>query len=140
MKRKVFVSFDYDNDHHYKYLLNAWNGNPEFEFSFDDRTPSEIQTDSVDVVKRVLTRKISEANYVLVIVGKEANKPHKDRVQIGYKNWQNYEIAKAKELQKKIVAVFIESWYSEPDELFLSFAKKVYGFSQDGILNALRRI
>lgn len=45
--KKVFVSFDWDNDRHYKYLLEAWHANPEFDFVFSDTTPREI--DSFDV-------------------------------------------------------------------------------------------
>ena len=34
-KKKVYVCFDYDRDKHYKYLMNAWNTNPDFDFSFN---------------------------------------------------------------------------------------------------------
>src|SRR5271166_850723 len=95
--KRVFVSFDFDNDAHYKNLLKAWHAHPEFDFYFNDLTPEEIKSDSVAVVKQVLSKKINEANYTLVLVGKEANHLHKDREEIGYKNWQNYEIAKSKE-------------------------------------------
>ncbi len=27
MRKKVFVSFDYENDRRYKFLLEAWNDN-----------------------------------------------------------------------------------------------------------------
>ena len=37
-KRKIFVSFDFENDRNYKYLLDAWNENSEFEFEFDDKS------------------------------------------------------------------------------------------------------
>ena len=33
-KKKVYVCFDYDRDKHYKYLMEAWNANPNFEFLF----------------------------------------------------------------------------------------------------------
>ena len=82
-KKKIFVSFDFEKDRHYKYALNMWDKNPEFEFTCDDRSPSEIQTDSVAVVKNVLSRKINEATYVIVIVGEDANKLHKDWRVIG---------------------------------------------------------
>ena len=35
---ETFVSFDYDNDRQYKYLLEAWNKNPNFNFTFLDRS------------------------------------------------------------------------------------------------------
>ena len=137
-KKKIFVSFDFEKDRHYKYALNMWDKNPEFEFTCDDRSPSEIQTDSVAVVKNVLSRKINEATYVIVIVGEDANKLHKDWREIGYRNWQNYEIAKAKQLGKRIIAVQINSHYEYPEELKGVSAVRVYSFTQDAIIKAIR--
>ena len=77
-KRKIFVSFDFENDRNYKYLLEAWNGNSEFEFEFDDKSSREINSWNIATIKGALTRKINEADYTIVIVGKEANKRHKD--------------------------------------------------------------
>ena len=103
-KPKIFVSFDIEKDRQYKYTLNMWNSNSNFEFTCDDRSPSEIQTESVSVVKNVLSRKINEAAVVVVIIGEDANRLHKDWREIGYRNWQNYEIAKANGLlQFKLV-------------------------------------
>lgn len=137
-KAKIFVSFDFEKDRQYKYTLNMWNSNPQFEFTCDDRSPSEIQTDSVSVVKNVLSRKINEATAVIVIVGVDANKLHSDWREIGYRNWQNYEIAKAKELGKRLIAVQINSQYEYPEELKNSNATRVYSFTQDAIVKAVR--
>ena len=41
-KRKIFVSLDFENDRNYKYLLEAWDGNSEFEF--DDKSTREINS------------------------------------------------------------------------------------------------
>jgi cytochrome oxidase Cu insertion factor (SCO1/SenC/PrrC family) len=40
-KKKVFVSFDYDNDKRYKALLKAWDANPNFDFYFSDLSSDE---------------------------------------------------------------------------------------------------
>lgn len=37
----VFVSFDWDHDRRYKFLLDAWNKNPRFKFVFEDATPRD---------------------------------------------------------------------------------------------------
>lgn len=137
-KKKIFVSFDFEHDRQYKYTLNMWNGNSNFEFSYDDRSPSEIQSDSVTVVKQVLSRKINEADAVVVIVGKYANSWHRDNQKIGYRNWQNYETAKAKELGKKLIALQINPYYEYPDELKNSNAIRVYSFHQNDIIKAVR--
>lgn len=79
-KKKVFVSFDYENDRRYKYLLEAWDENPNFEFVFDDKTSSEINSENVSRVKAALTTKIRSATHTLAIIGKYANEEHEDQI------------------------------------------------------------
>jgi hypothetical protein len=50
-KKKVFVSFDWDNDKEYKFLLEAWNANSGFEFSFNDYSSAEINSSDISTVK-----------------------------------------------------------------------------------------
>lgn len=136
-KKKVFISFDYENDKHYKFLLQAWDQNSDFEFVFSDYSSQEIQTNSVAVVKQVLSRKINLATYTLVIIGAEANKLHKDYKEIGYKNWQNYEVAKSKEHGNRLIGVKIDKSYTSPEELLNSGASWAMSFSQEAIIKAL---
>lgn len=136
-KKKVFVSFDYENDKHYKALLKAWDANPDFDFYFSDYSSSEINSSSVSVVKQALSKKINEANYTLVIVGKEANKQHKDHKEIGYKNWLNYEVAKSKEHGNKLVGVKIDKAYDSPEQLLNVGAGWAMSFTQETIIKAL---
>lgn len=137
-KPQIFVSFDFENDRQYKYTLNMWNANSNFEFTCNDISPSEIRSWNIPTIKSVLSRKINEATYVVVIVGAEANKLHKDRERIGYRNWQNFEVAKAKELGKSLIAVQLNSLYEYPEELKFSGAKRVYSFKHDDIVKAIR--
>ncbi len=136
-KKKVFVSFDYDNDKHYKNLLKAWDANPTFDFYFSDLSSTEINSWSVSVVKQVLSTKINEANYTVVLVGKEANKQHKDHKEIGHKNWINYEVAKSKEHKNKLVAVKLDKAYDSPEQLLNSGASWAMSFTQEAIVKAL---
>ena len=53
-KKKVCCSFDYENDRHYYNLLEAWNENENIDFSINDCTPSEIQSESISKIKQVL--------------------------------------------------------------------------------------
>ena len=62
----------------------------------NDKSSGEIQSWNIATVKAVLSRKINEATHVVVIVGKEANKLHEDRMLIGYRNWQNLKLQKQK--------------------------------------------
>lgn len=136
-KKKVFVSFDYENDKHYKFLLEAWDANPNFDFYFSDLSSSEINSWSIPVIKQVLSTKIKEATYTIVIVGKEANKQHVDHKEIGYKNWLNYEIAKSKEHGNKLVGIKLNREYDSPEQLLNSGASWALSFSRDSILKAL---
>ena len=136
-KKKVFVSFDYTNDRQYKYLLDAWDKNKNMDFVFDDCSSDEIQSDNIPTIKASLTRRINTTTYTLVIVGKEANKQHKDHAAIGYKNWINFEIAKSKDNNNKLVAVKLDKSYESPSELLNSGAKWAMSFNQDAIIRAL---
>ena len=69
-KKKVCCSFDYEHDRIYYNLLEAWNENDDINFSINDCTPSEIQSESVSTIKQVLSTKIGQANYMIAIVGK----------------------------------------------------------------------
>lgn len=89
-KKNVFVSFDYDNDKRYKYLLEAWDANPKFNFVFRDKTPGEINTNDIGRIKAGLTRKINEATYTLFIVGQHANQAHRHRSQIGMRTFRAF--------------------------------------------------
>lgn len=139
-KKKVFVSFDYTNDKHYKYLLDAWDANKNMDFVFNDYSSDEIHSDNIPTIKAGLTRRINNTTYTLVIVGKEANTEHEDHVAIGYKNWINFEVAKSKEHKNKLVAVKIDKSYESPDELMGTGAKWAMSFTQDAIIKVLNEV
>ena len=106
-KKKVCVSFDYEHDKHYYYLLAAWNNNPNIDFGINDCTPSEIQSESVSKIKQVLSTKIGQANYMVAIIGKHSTETHPDSGEIGYNNWQSYEIAKNHENSDGLFVVLV---------------------------------
>lgn len=136
-KKKVFVSFDYENDRHYKFLLEAWNANSNFDFTFSDETPTEIQSYDIGRIKAALTTKVNNATHTLVIIGKEANKLHKDREKIGFRNWINFEINQSKLNRNKIIAVKIDYTYESPEQLMGVGASWAHSFTQEAILKAL---
>lgn len=136
-RKRVFVSFDYDDDRNYKYLLNAWDANSRFDFSFRDLTPSEILSWDKSRIKSVLTTKIRQATHTLVIVGRNANKRDIDWKEIGYRNWINFEVARSKDNGNKLIAVKLNWTNESPDELLNSGASWARSFTQDAILKAL---
>lgn len=138
MKPKVFVSFDYTDDNRYKYLLEAWNKNPNFEFVFDDATPEEIDSNNVGRIKAALTLKIKEATHILVIVGKNANKPHRNKNLIGFTNWINFEVHQGVDLNKRIAVVKLDRSYELPEELKGVNPSIGYSFTQENIIKVLQ--
>lgn len=138
-KKKVFVSFDYTNDKHYKFLLDAWDANKNLDFVFNDCSSDEIQSNDISRIKAGLTTRINTTTYTLVIIGAEANTEHEDHAEIGYKNWINFEIAKSKANGNKLVAVKISKFYDSPDEILNSGASWAMSFTQDAIITALNQ-
>ena len=109
------------------------------EFAFDDCTSDEIQSWNIPTVKAALTRRINTCSYMLIIIGAEANKYHKDSYQIGYRNWQNFEISRAKASGLKLIAVKLDRSYESPSELLSAGASWALSFSQSSIIEALNR-
>ena len=139
-KPKVFVSFDFENDVHYKRLLEAWSANTRFQFTFQDKTPQEIQSDDIGRIKAGLTHKLKEASHVLVVVGQYANQWHRDHAKIGHRNWINFEVYQGKQYNKKLVAVRLHPSYVLPDEVTNATSGwLVDGFNQANIIAALNK-
>ena len=59
---------------------------------------------------------------------------------IGYKNWINFEIAKSKANQNKLVVVKLDKLYESPDELLGVGAKWAMSFTQEAIIKALNEV
>lgn len=120
--------------------MEAWNKNKDIDFSIKDCTPSEIQSESVATIKQVLSTKIGDANYMIAIIGKHSDDTHPDSAEIGYKNWQAYEIAKNYKKGNGLVVVKLDNSYSAPVEAYGIGAKWVYSFNLEDILSALNEL
>lgn len=129
-KKKIFISYDYDHDKHYKNLLLAWDANKEFDFSFYDQSVDvSIDSDDAAAIKRVISARINASTYFLCIVGKYTHKS----------GWVVWEIDKAVELKKKIVAVKTSKDNESPSELLGIGAEWALSFTFDSIKNAIGR-
>ena len=127
-KRNIFISYDYDNDKKYKNILKAWDANKEFDFSFHDQSVDvSVNSKNAGVIKRAISRKINSSKYFLCIVGADTNKS----------KWVNWEIEKAKELGKKIIAVKIAKKYKSPVVLCGIGAAWALSFKYDSIKKAI---
>lgn len=136
-KKRVFISFDYDHDRDYRYLLSALANNPRSDIEFTDMTPEEIRSVSISRIKAVLTTRIQDATHTLVIIGKHANSYHPDRQEIGERNWQWWEIKKSYNEGKKFIAVKIEPSNESPEPLLSKGATWANSFKVDSIIEAI---
>lgn len=127
-KQRIFVSYYYRDDNKYKNLLTAWSENKKFEIEFEDGSADiSVKSKSRAVVRRVLSRKIREADVLLVLVGEKSHR----------RSWIAWELKKAKELRKRIVAVKIKPEYQSPKELLSAGAIWAHFFSYKSIKRAI---
>jgi hypothetical protein len=130
-KKYVFISYDYENDKHYKNLLLAWDQNKQFDFYISDIS-ADVSIESTDSssIKRTLSAKINSGGHFLVIVGKHTWKS----------KWVRWEIEKAAELGKKIIAVKTDRENQTPAELYGVGASWALTFTRDSIVNAIDNV
>jgi hypothetical protein len=127
-KKRVFISYDYDNDRHYKNLLVAWDANKEFDFSFYDASVDvSVDSNNAAAIGRVISARINSSTHFLCIVGE---KTHKSK-------WVAWEIDKAVELKKKIVAVKTGKDNTTPTGLYGVGATWALSFTFASIKKAL---
>ena len=129
--RRVFVSYDHSEDAHYKRLLEAWDANSNFDFQFDQRSPSvAINSVNAGPIKTALTKKLKESEILLVLVGAKT----KDS------DWVNWEIGRAKmsDIRLKLAAVKLSSVNTSPSGLLNAGTAWATSFKRDHILDALR--
>ena len=127
-KKKIFISYDYDNDRNYKNILLAWDANNNFDFSmYDHSVDISVDSDDAAAIKRVISARINSATYFLCLVGKHTHKS----------GWVEWEINKAVSLDKKIVAVKIDRSYTTPSSLLGVGASWAMSFTFDSISNAI---
>lgn len=128
-KKKIFISYDYDNDKSYKNLLKAWDANGTFDFNFHDHSADvSINSTNASAIKRAISAKIKNATYFLCIVGEKTYKSA----------WVKWEIDKAVDLKRKMVAVKIKNSNTSPSELLGVGATWAMSFTEEAITNAIK--
>lgn len=131
MSKKLFVSYKADDEGKmYKNLLVAWskNDNGFFDIKFDDSSVGvSINSVNADYIKKVIKGKISESPTFLCLIGKDTHKS----------DWVTWEIEKAIELKKKIVAVKIDNSYTSPNAIYGVGASWAKSFTYEAIKKAI---
>lgn len=131
MAKKIFVSYRADSEGTlYKNLLVAWsknNGN-HFDIKFYDTSVGvSINSEDANYIKRVIKQRIEDSQTVLCIVGDNT----------ASSDWVNWELEKAVELNKNIVAVKISNSYTSPLKLLNIGATWARSFTYESIKKAI---
>jgi hypothetical protein len=127
-KNKVFIGYDYDNDKAAKDRLLGWDTNKEFEFSsYDQSFCVAVDSPEAVAIKQDLAARIGDSSYFLCIVGKETYRS----------GWAAWEIHKALELKKKLVAAKTDSINNSPTAMQGVGASWSTTFNFDSIKKAM---
>lgn len=104
-RNKVFIGYDCDRDKDAKDRLLRWDVNKEFDFSSYDRSfDAPVDSEGAAAIKRELAARIGDSSHFLCLVGKETY----------HSAWMAWEIRKAIELKKKLVAAKTDSTNNSP--------------------------
>lgn len=101
----VFISYDYDHDKADKDRLLGWNIDHEFEFcSYDKSINVPLDSNEAVAIKQAIGAQIGRASFFLCLVGHDT-----------YCNsWAKWQIEKALDLKKNIIAVKPDSLSNSP--------------------------
>ncbi|WP_342480023.1 TIR domain-containing protein [Paenibacillus sp. FSL L8-0340] len=129
--KKVFISYDYDEDRDYKNTLLMWSKNQSAyfsNFSFEDGS-TDVSINSFDeaAIKRAISRRMNQCDVFLLLVGEKTHKS----------SWCNWEIEKAKELGLILVAVKISYSNTSPTGIYNAGATWAKSFTYQAISSAL---
>ena len=132
MLGKLFISYRADREGSmYKNLLVGWSENSNlnfFDVKFEDTSIGiSINSENANYIKRRIKEKIKESDKVICIIGENTHTS----------DWVNWEIETAKELNKPIVAIKINKFYTTPSRLYNKEVKWAYSFTYEAIKKAL---
>ncbi len=128
---KVFIGYDYDNDKAVKDRLLRWDANREFDFSsYDQSFGVAVDGPGAAAIKQDLAARIGDASHFLYIVGKESYRS----------GWAVWEIRKAVELKKRLVAAKTDSTNNSPTAMQGVGASWSTMFNFDSIKQAIDRV
>lgn len=127
-RNRIFISYDFENDRNYRNLLTAWDQNDLFDFEFYDASLKvAVNSDDAAYVRSVIKPKIQRSTHLLCLVGEETHKSE----------WVAWEIDKAIEAGKKLVAVKLKSTNATPPKLLGAGATWAMSFTFASIKTAV---
>lgn len=128
-EKDIFVSYHH-KDMKYKNMLLAWASNEKFPLSFiDSSTDLTVRSKDRGVVRRVVSEKIGKADYFLCLIGDDTHAS----------DWVQWEIEKAKEKGKPLIAVKVKKGCISPKAILNSGAEWAHSFKFSSIRKAIEK-
>lgn len=130
MSYNIFISHSWTYSDAYEKLINLLNAAPFFlfkDYSVPKNDPVHNAQNSRQLQEAIM-RQMQPASCVLILAG----------VYATYSKWINIEIALAKEMGKRIIA--IEPWGAErTSSVVKNSADEIVGWNTNSILSAIRK-
>jgi hypothetical protein len=127
--KQVYLSFDHENDGYYREVLDTWSKIPGFAQLWVNDQPPAVPVDSAEAepVKQELAKRIGAASGLLCVIGAKSST----------NGWMEWEIKKADELGKRIIAVRTSRDCRVPGLLSDLGATCAMSFTFEGIRRAI---
>jgi len=127
--KQVYLCFDHERDGYYKDVLVTWSKMPGFAHFWINEQPPPAAVDSAEAepVKQTLGKRIGAASGLLCVLGEGCCT----------NGWMEWEVRKADELGKRIIAVRINRDCAVPELLSDIGATCAMSFTFEGIRRAI---
>jgi hypothetical protein len=129
ISKQVYLSYDREHDGYYRDVLETWSKMPGFAQLWINDQPPAVPAESPEAepYKDALARRIGAASGLLCVVGAESST----------NAWMEWEIKKADQLGKRIIAVRINRDVTVPELLSDMGATCAMSFTFEGIRRAI---
>jgi hypothetical protein len=127
--KQVYLSFDHENDGYYRDVLLTWSKMPGFAQLWVNEQPPTVPVDDPEAepIKQSLAKRIGAVSGLLCVVGANSST----------NGWMEWEIKKADQLGKRIIAVRINRDVAVPELLSDMGATCAMSFTFEGIRRAI---
>jgi hypothetical protein len=127
--KQVYLSFDHERDGYYKDVLVTWSKMPGFARFWINDQPPTVPVDSPDAepYKEALAQRIGAASGILCILGEQSST----------NGWMEWEIKRADQFGKRVIAVRINRDVAVPELLSDMGATCAMSFTFEGIRRAI---
>jgi len=127
--KQVYLSFDHEHDGYFKDVLVTWSKMPGFaQLWINDQPPSmPVDSPEAEPYKEALAQHIGAASGLLCMLGEQSST----------NGWMEWEIKKADQLSKRMIAVRINRDVAVPELLSDMGATCAMSFTFEGIRRAI---